>query len=137
VRLTVLLMLVEMRDEKLQSVHQQAMALHMAAQGGHLASVDALLAAGAHVDARMTLGVSPLGVAAEKGECVGVVHSAGGSATVFGRESAAVWCIERSRELLLEQARLKRAHARTHPMFLDDPQLPYPECQGTLPSSSA
>jgi ankyrin repeat protein len=92
VRLTVLLMVVEMRDEKLQSVHQQATALHMAAQGGHLASVDALLAAGAHVDARMTLGVSPLGVAAEKGECVGVVHSAGGSATVFGRERpAAVW----------------------------------------------
>lgn len=46
---------------------RQATALHMAAQGGHLDIVDALIGAGAHVNTRMTLGVSALGVAAERG----------------------------------------------------------------------
>jgi ankyrin repeat protein len=39
----------------------------MAAQGGHLAVVEELIKATARLDARMTLGVSAVGVAAERG----------------------------------------------------------------------
>jgi ankyrin repeat protein len=62
-------LLVAGADPNVKGNHRvyQATSLHMAAQGGHLAVVEELIKATARLDARMTLGVSAVGVAAERG----------------------------------------------------------------------